>query len=104
MRFAFISAEKASYPVKVLCDALEVSTSGYYASLTRPASAHELRDEVLRVKVRAIHEESGKRYGEPRVFEVLAGAGESTSHKRVARLMNFRAARRSEGQEVHRDD
>lgn len=88
MRFAFISAEKASYPVKVLCDALEVSTSGYYASLTRPASAHELRDEVLRVKVRAIHEESGKRYGEPRVFEVLAGAGESTSHKRVARLMN----------------
>ena len=88
MRFAFISAEKALYPVAVLCDALEVSTSGYYASLTRPVSAHHRRDEVLRVKVRAIHEESGKRYGEPRVFEVLAAEGESTSHKRVARLMS----------------
>ena len=65
MRFAFISVEKALYPVTVLCDALEVSTSGYYASLTRPVCAHDRKDDVLRVKVRAIHEESGKRYGEP---------------------------------------
>lgn len=87
MKFAFISTEKALYPVAALCDALEVSTSGYYASLRRPASAHATRDDALRVKVRAIHEESGKRYGEPRIFRALKAAGESTSHKRVARLM-----------------
>lgn len=97
MRFAFISAEKALYPVAVLCDALEVSTSGYYAWLARPASAHESRDEVLRVKVRAIYERSGKRYGEPRIFKELEADGESTSHKRVARLMTEEqiAARKS---------
>lgn len=87
MRFAFISTEKASYPVMALCCALEVTTAGYYAWLRRPKSAHANRDEALKVKVRAIHEDSGKRYGEPRVFEALKTAGEKTSHKRVARLM-----------------
>ena len=87
MRFAFVSAEKALYPVLTLCSALEVTTSGYYAWLRRPKSAHTTRDEALKVKVRVIHAESGKRYGEPRVFEALKTAGESTSHKRVARLM-----------------
>lgn len=88
MRFAFISTEKALYPVMALCSALGVTTGGYYAWLQRPKSAHASRDDALKVKVRAIHEESGRRYGEPRVFEALKAAGESTSHKRVARLMN----------------
>ena len=87
MRFAFISAEKALYPVLALCGALGVTASGYYAWLKRPKSSHARRDEALKVKVRTIHEESGKRYGEPRVSEALKAAGESTSRKRVARLM-----------------
>ena len=87
MRFAFISTEKALYPVVALCCALGVTTSGYYAWLQRPKSAHAERDDALKVKVRAIHEESGRRYGEPRVFEALKTEGESTSHKRVARIM-----------------
>ena len=87
MRFAFISTEKALYPVVALCCALGVTTSGYYAWLQRPKSSHAERDDALKVKVRAIHEESGKRYGEPRVFEALVTAGESTSHKRIARIM-----------------
>lgn len=87
MRFAFISTEKALYPVVALCCALDVTTSGYYAWLQRPKSSHAKRDDVLKVKVRAIHEESGKRYGEPRIFEALKTGGESTSHKRVARIM-----------------
>lgn len=87
MRFAFISTEKALYSVRALCCALDVTTSGYYAWVRRPKSAHAKRDDALKVQVRAIHAESGKRYGEPRVFEALKTAGESTSHKRVARLM-----------------
>lgn len=87
MRFAFISTEKALYPVTALCCALGVTPAGYYAWLRRPKSSHARRDDALKVKVRAIYEESGKRYGEPRVFEALKSAGENTSHKRVARLM-----------------
>jgi transposase InsO family protein len=87
VRYAFISAEKASYPVAVLCSALEVSTSGYYASLNRPESGHAGRDAELRVKVRATFEKSGRRYGAPRILKALKAEGESTSQKRVARLM-----------------
>ena len=36
MRFAFIAAEKASYPVRVLCRTLAVSRAGFYAWHTRP--------------------------------------------------------------------
>jgi putative transposase len=87
VRFAFISAEKALYSVLALCSALGVTASGYYAWLQRPKSSRAKRDEALKVKVRVIHEESGKRYGEPRIFEALKTAGENTSHKRVARIM-----------------
>ena len=31
MRFAFIDAEKAMFPVETLCNLLDVSRSGYYA-------------------------------------------------------------------------
>lgn len=87
MRFAFISAEKALYPVSVLCSTLGVTASGYYAWRKRPKSSHAKRDEELKSKVRAIHEESGRRYGEPRISEALKTSGEATSRKRIARLM-----------------
>lgn len=31
MRFAFVHAERAVWPIKVMCDVLQVSRSGYYA-------------------------------------------------------------------------
>ena len=31
MRFAFIEAEKARFPVQLMCKVLEVSKAGYYA-------------------------------------------------------------------------
>jgi hypothetical protein len=31
VKFAFIAAEKATYPVRVLCRVLEVSRAGFYA-------------------------------------------------------------------------
>ena len=39
MKFAFIVAEKASYPVRVLCRTLEVSRAGFYAWHRRPPAA-----------------------------------------------------------------
>ena len=37
MKFAFIQAEKASFPVTLLCRVLQVSRQGFYARQQRPA-------------------------------------------------------------------
>ena len=47
MRFAFIDAEKAQWPVEVQCDALEVSRSGYYAWKGRTQSSRAAEDVRL---------------------------------------------------------
>lgn len=66
---------------------MQVSTSGFYASLGRPESTHVRDDRRLRVLVRASFDESRRRYGSPRVYLDLVDQGIRVSPKRVARLM-----------------
>ena len=87
MRFALIDAEKAKYPLAVLCAALEVSRSGYYAWKERPAPARAKADEQLGVEIVAIHRRSRCTYGSPRVHADLRAKGRRVGEKRVARLM-----------------
>jgi transposase InsO family protein len=87
VRFEFVQAEKASFPVAVLCDVLEVSRSGYYAWTKRTPSARTQDDMKLAVEVKAVHERSRGRYGSPRVHRALRKKGVRVGEKRVARLM-----------------
>jgi putative transposase len=87
VRFAFVEVEKAVYPVKLLCQALEVSRTGFYAWQRRPESARAKRDRQLAVLVRAAHERGRRTYGSPRVHRELAAQGVAVSRKRVVRLM-----------------
>ena len=87
MKFAFIAAEKAAFPVRVLCRILAVSRAGFYAAQARPAAAHTRRDQQLAVEIAAIHAETRQRYGSPRVHAELRARGQGVSRKRVARLM-----------------
>ena len=71
-----------------MCDVLAVSPSGYYAWRGRPLLTPQVRaDRGLRARIRAIHAESGGRYGSPRIHAVLRQAGQHVSRKRVIRLM-----------------
>ena len=96
MKFAFIAAEKASYPVTVLCRTLGVSRAGFYAAQGRAPSPRARADLKLGVEIAAIHAESRQRYGSPRVHAELQARGHCPSRKRVARLMRHQglAARR----------
>ena len=47
MRFAFIAKHRTIWPVAWLCDALDVSRSGFHAWLNRSPSARSRHDEVL---------------------------------------------------------
>jgi len=90
VRFAFIAAEKAVFPVRLLCRTLEVSRAGFYAWQTRPPARRTRADERLGLEITAIHAESRQRYGSPRIHAELVDRGCRTSRKRVARLMRAR--------------
>lgn len=87
MRYAVITRHRGEFPVRLMCRVLEVTPSGYYASLKRPLSWHALIDEILMARVRIIHQESDETYGSPRVHRELQAEGLPASPKRVARLM-----------------
>ena len=87
MRFAFVAAEKASFPVAFMCRHLEVSRSGFYASQLRPESSRAKEDRRLRVSIRAAWKRSRRTYGCHRLHEDLKEDGEKVGRKRVLRLM-----------------
>ncbi len=82
-----MSANQAGYHVTTMCQALDVSPSGYYAWRSREPSAHELADEQLTRQIRECHSLSRGTYGAPRVHADLHAQGIQVSRKRVARLM-----------------
>ena len=90
MKFEWIDAEKASWPVTRMCKALEVSKSGYYAWRSRPESSRAREDTRLGVLVEESHRASRTIYGSPRVHRDLLKRGERVSRKRVMRLMRER--------------
>jgi putative transposase len=87
VKFTFIAAKMAAFPITVLCRVLEVSRAAFYASVGRPPSAHAVEDQKLAVMAREAFERSRKTYGSPRVHAELAAQGVFVSKKRVARIM-----------------
>jgi transposase InsO family protein len=87
VRFAFIAAEKARYPIAVLCRCLQVARSGYYAWHRRAPSPRRRHDTVLTQHLQRLHAAHRGIYGRPRLHRALRAAGIRISPKRVARLM-----------------
>jgi putative transposase len=85
--FRFIDAQRANFPVSVVCKVLGVSRSGYYDWKTRAPSRRTREDGTLTEKIQEIHQRSRKSYGSPRVHAELRALGTRCSRKRVERLM-----------------
>jgi putative transposase len=85
--FRFIEEHCGQWPVRLLCDALDVSPAGYYAWRHRPASDRRQRHDALLVEIRAIHAEFKARYGSPRVHAELADRSQGCCVNTVAKLM-----------------
>ena len=86
-KYAAIQQERHRFPLQLMCDALDVSPSGFYAAQHRAWSMRARRDEQLRLATRAVFAMTKGRYGSPRIFDEATEAGECTSAKRIARLM-----------------
>jgi putative transposase len=87
MSFRFIEDHRETYPVRVLCAVLEVSPAGYYAWRSRPPSTRSMANRELVAAIRRIHQDSGGRYGSPRVHALLRSQGRGISRGRIERLM-----------------
>lgn len=86
--YRIISAERASFPVSVMCEVLGVSRSGYHGWECRAPSDRTLTDAWLSEKIKEIHEQARGVYGSRRVqAELRLGQGIQVSRKRVRRLM-----------------
>ena len=87
MRYQCIHRRRNLYPTRMMCQALKVSTSGYYAWRTRPESRRKRDDRELTQAIRLLHAESDGTYGSPRMHAELNEAGFSCGRAKVARLM-----------------
>jgi transposase InsO family protein len=87
VRFAFIRRRGEEFPVKLMCQVLGVSRSGYYAWLGRPAGARADRAAGLKERIRLAHEDSRFTYGSPRVAAELKARGVAVCENTVARYM-----------------
>jgi len=65
MRYRFIQAEKALYPVEVLCQVLAVARSGYYAWCRRPLSVRTQQNQWLMTHIRTWYHASRGGMGVP---------------------------------------
>jgi len=86
-RYRFIRAERACYPVTLLCRVLGVARAGYYAWARRGVSARARADQELTAQIARVHETSRRTYGVPRIHAALQAAGVRCGSRRVARLM-----------------
>ena len=67
MRFRLIEDHQGIWPVRVMCDTLSVSPSGYYAWRSRPDSPRQIANRDLLAGIRRVHAQHQERYGAPRV-------------------------------------
>lgn len=87
MKYRMIERCRDAFPVRLMCDCLQVSPSGYYGWRDRPVSPRARDNQRLLARIEDIHAESDGVMGSPRIWEELRYEGESCSKNRVARLM-----------------
>jgi len=93
MRFRFIEDRRADYPVRMLCDVLEVSPAGYYAWRSRPESRRSTANHQLVSDIKRVYRNAYGRYGSPRIHQELKAQGRGVSRGRIERLMRHHGIR-----------
>ena len=87
MTYRFIDEHRDQWPVRLLCETLEVSAADYYAWRDRPTSVQQQRRHTLLAELRAVHAEVKARYGSPRRHAEWIARGQDCCLNTVAKLM-----------------
>ena len=80
---------RGEHSIHQLCEAFEVSPSGYYDWCRRQTQPGERRreDQRLKAEIGRIHQQSRRTYGAPRIQASLRAAGQRHGRNRIGRLM-----------------
>ncbi len=89
MKYAWVTKHGDSFPIAVMCEVLDVSTSGYYASVDREPSPRARRRARIEAAVRQVHAASHGIYGSGKIAKELAESDEleTACRNTVARAM-----------------
>ena len=87
MKYVFVREHREAFPIDLMCRALGVGSSGFYAWLKRPESPRRRDNLRLLTEIKAVYRRSRKTYGSPRIYAELNETGHTCSRYRVARLM-----------------
>ncbi len=93
MKFVFIAKHRSIWPVAWLCEAMNVSRSGFHAWLNRSPSARSCSDDAVGRQVKASFLASDRTYGARRVWRDLLAEGIDCGLHRIERLMRLQALR-----------
>jgi len=89
VRYAFIRNYSGLWPIRWLCDLLDVHPSGYYAWRQQPKSRRQKTDDRLTGLIKQFWLESGGVYGYLKIHEDLREDGEWCGPNKVHRLMRL---------------
>jgi len=78
---------KGEHSIRLLCQVLNVSRSGYYRWRRQPTTARKRRDAELAAQIATAHRKGRGSYGAPRIVKELRDQGTPISQRRCARLM-----------------
>ncbi len=76
-----------AFPVRMMCQRLGVSASGFYEWRSREPSARALDNQRLLVRIRLLHAASDGVLGRRRIHEDLRDEGKTAGVNRIGRLM-----------------
>lgn len=88
----YIHEHRFKFQIAKMCQALEVSRSGYYAYITRKESQRSKENQELLKAIKVIFEKSRKAYGAPQITKNLPD-NLKASRGRVARIMRANGIR-----------
>ena len=89
MKYAWIKANRDSFPLALMCRVLGVSKSGYYDALDRQPSPRAMRSIKLRQSIKQVYVQSYQAYGSYKIAQQLKqdNTVESACRNTVAKAM-----------------
>jgi putative transposase len=87
MKYVIIKKLRLQYPVKNLCDQMELSENSYYSWCSRPLSRRQQDDTHLKVVIKAAHKRTRETFGPERLQQdIVKNEGVQVGIHRIKRL------------------